>query len=56
MAPIKVPPEIREYGQRRTIPDPWVDPADVIALRERMRALYARLEALLAARRELERS
>jgi len=43
--------------QRRTTDRPrWVDPPDLIAARERLRALYARLDALLAARRELERS
>ena len=29
---------------------PWVDPPDVVAARERMRAIWARIEELLAAR------
>jgi hypothetical protein len=34
--------------------EPWVDPPDLIAARERMREIFARLEELLAARRALE--
>jgi len=45
-------------GRRRAAVDParWVDPPDLLAARDRMRAIYARLEELLATRRELERS
>jgi hypothetical protein len=32
----------------------WVDPPDLIAARERMREIFARLDELLAARRALE--
>ena len=34
--------------------DPWAPPPDLVAVRERMREIFARLEQILAARRELE--